>query len=343
MDKLKTKDVTAVVLAGSRDFGRCPIASRLPLALWPITGTPAIEILLKSLSEQGIKKIIICTNDDVLLLKNNINLPDSINVKFLEEKLPVGTAGCIRDAVNKQTKSLLLILPAAIVTPPDFENILNIPIVNGSKLTVVLQPSTNYMGNSSISNIFICEPEVLEHIPPEGYCDIKEGLIPALVQAGKTARTVMVKRTIGNFRNIAEYLQTIAKCLECPEDSCLNLPLNSDNPKGIWISKNAKIRPSVKIYGPVIILDNVQIDENAVIFGPTIIESGVKIGSSTLVESSVVWENALINNNCEIRNCVIDYDAILPSGIKLQGQAVTGKLENDFQIKNNKTQILSLF
>lgn len=28
--------IKAIILAGSRDFGRCPIASRLPAALWPV-------------------------------------------------------------------------------------------------------------------------------------------------------------------------------------------------------------------------------------------------------------------------------------------------------------------
>jgi len=33
--------IKVVVLAGGRDFGRCPLASQLPTALWPVAGVAA--------------------------------------------------------------------------------------------------------------------------------------------------------------------------------------------------------------------------------------------------------------------------------------------------------------
>ena len=55
--ELRYKENTEVIiLAGARDFGRSPLASRLPTALWPVMGRPVIELLLENLKQQGLKK-----------------------------------------------------------------------------------------------------------------------------------------------------------------------------------------------------------------------------------------------------------------------------------------------
>ena len=56
----KEKEIIAIVLAGSRDFGRFTLASRLPTVLWPILDKTVLERLLEHLANQGIKKSVIC-------------------------------------------------------------------------------------------------------------------------------------------------------------------------------------------------------------------------------------------------------------------------------------------
>jgi NDP-sugar pyrophosphorylase family protein len=46
-------DAKAIILVGARDFGRCPLASRLPTALWPVLGRPVLDRLLSNLADQG--------------------------------------------------------------------------------------------------------------------------------------------------------------------------------------------------------------------------------------------------------------------------------------------------
>ncbi len=50
------QNVKVIILAGSRDFGWCPLASRLSTALWPVVGKSALEHLSCHLSRQGIKQ-----------------------------------------------------------------------------------------------------------------------------------------------------------------------------------------------------------------------------------------------------------------------------------------------
>ena len=57
-------NVLAIILAGGRDFGRCPYKSHLPPPLWPMQGKPVIGRLLTNLADQGVKRAVICAGAD---------------------------------------------------------------------------------------------------------------------------------------------------------------------------------------------------------------------------------------------------------------------------------------
>ena len=167
------QNIKAVILAGSQDFGRCPVASRLPVALWPVVDKPALERLLRHLSRQGIKQATVCSNGNAELLQSSITSINSMQVKLLDEALPTGTAGCIRDATGGETDALLLVFPASMVSPPKIDTLLGAHRNGKSDLTVVLNPSQQ-QGNSGVESagIYALEPSILEYIPKKGYCDI---------------------------------------------------------------------------------------------------------------------------------------------------------------------------
>lgn len=322
----KEKNIKVVILAGSRDFGRCPLASRLPTALWPVAGQPAIEHLLHHLSHQGIKQVTICSNGDTLLLKKSITTVSSMQLKFLDEPLPVGTAGCIRDTSNGDKDELFLVLPATILSPPNVDMLIRAHQAGKSDLTVMLEPDIgNGDSGNRVSDIYICHASVLEYIPNEGYCDIKEGLIPAMLRGGKTIHTAMLK-LLGSFRNRVEYLSVIANYLRngCDSDiSLLHKKLNGS--KNIWLANSVKVDPSARIYGPVVIMDEAAISKEVVIFGPTIIGRGVSIGNNSLIENSVLWDSAKVGENCEVRRSVIDYRAVVRSHTIVEEKSIPFK------------------
>ena len=134
------KQIKAIILAGRRDFGRCPLASRLPTALWPVAGKPVLEHLLTSLADQGIKQATICSNGDVSLLAESIRADDRLELSFLDEPLPAGTAGCIRDATDDETDALLLVFPASVIHPPEIEVLIKAHSDGQSDLTVMFNP-----------------------------------------------------------------------------------------------------------------------------------------------------------------------------------------------------------
>jgi len=327
---LSIENIKLIILAGSRDFGRCPLASKLLPALWPIMDTSALERLLGHLSRQGIRQAAICSNGDTSLLQRSITNTSSIHLDFLAEPLPVGTAGCIRNAAKVDEHSLYLVFSAKTVCPPDIRPLIDTHVSTKADLTVVFEPGReNNDPVGKTSGIYICGSSVLRFIPAKGYYDIKENLVPAMIRDGKTVHALTLTRSIGNFRDRATYLTAIANYLTNINTADPDLPRRKwKNSKDVWLGENAKVGQDAKIYGPVIILDGAAISENAIIFGPAVIGRNVTIGKNTLVQNSVFWEGSTIGQNCRISRCLIDHDAVVSRGTVVEDRLVTQTRKN---------------
>jgi len=335
---VRNGDLKVIILAGARDFGRCPIASRLPTALWPVMDKSAMERLIRNLVKQGIRNITICSNGDSSLLKKAIDIENiqMLDVHFLNEPLPVGTAGSIRDAVNGKTDELLLVFPVGMVRPPDIGLLIAAQNDQAADLTVMFNPAPeNGETRGDAAGIYLCNPSVLEHIPAEGYYDIKESLIPELLRAGKRVRYAVLPHGAGNFRDWQGYLNAISDYLENATETDINLKIcERDGTRVIWKGPGVSIEAGARIYGQVVLLDNVHIETGAVIFGPTILGRNVSIGKDSVVVNSVLWDGSRVGENCEVQKCLIDYNAVVPADSIVTGKSVAfkpkGKLEGLF-------------
>jgi exosortase len=331
-EKFKDKrDIKAIILDDGCDFGRCPLASRLPTALWPVFDKPAIEHLLLRLSDYGVKQTVICLNCDDVAVQNavDVNSYHNMDLKFSESSLPTGTAGCIRDAVCQDRDSLLLVLPASMVNVPDIETLIEAYYRGQCELTVVLNPADeNGRPNGESTGIYVCEPTVLEYIPAEGYYDIKESLIPAILRAGKNIYAARLSAPAGNFRNYSEYLSAIFYRLENTRKADFNLPVfKQDNLQTLWTSSSSRIDASAKIYGPVVIMEGARVSDGAIVFGPTIIGRNAEIGPNSLIVNSVLWDNSQVGSDCKVERCVIDSQSFVRAGSILQEKAVVAHPE----------------
>ncbi|MGB2809071.1 MAG: exosortase [Sedimentisphaerales bacterium] len=318
------QNIKAIILAGSRDFGRCPLASRLPTALWPIAGKPAIEHLLFSLAKQGRERAVICSNGDGLLLAESIHADKRLELKFLDEQLPSGTAGCIRDAAGSEMDELLLVLPASMICLPKIDVLIKAHREGRSDLTVMFNPGH---GNDKMlgegAGIYICETSILEHIPKEGYFDIKEGLIPEMLRVGKTVHTAVLPNHAGNFRDWRGYLCAIANYLENSPKLNADLKLcKRNNSQAVWMAANSRVDPGARIFGPTVIMDGAHISDGAVIFGPSILGRDVSIGKGTVVVNSVLWDGAQLGPNCEIQRCLIDCHVTVEANTVVEEEAI---------------------
>jgi exosortase len=250
-----------------------------------------------------------------------------MQLRFLDEPLPVGTAGCIRDAADDETDALLLVLPVSLVCPPNIEPLIRAHQRGRADLTVMFNPACgNGKTLGKAAGIYVCNPAVLEHIPKEGFFDIKESLIPEMLRAGKAIHAACLTSSVGHFRDREGYLRAI-------NDYLNNTPkLNADiklckraGSKAVWMAPDAQVHPSVRIYGPVVVMRGARISENAVILGPTVFGSNVTIGRDSLVLNSVMWDGAQVGSNCRIEQCVVDRHAVVRANTRVEEKSIPFK------------------
>lgn len=318
-------DAKAIILVGARDFGRCPLASRLPTALWPVLGRPVLERLLASLADQGIRRAVVCSNGQGQMLAETINADERLKLTFYDELLPDGTAGCIRDAADGQSDELMIILPAHTMCPPKIGSLIEEHNRGGGHLTVMLNPCLkDNSGQERASGIYICNSSVLEHIPPVGYFDMKEGLIPELLSAGKTIHAAELPYDPGNFRHSREYLRAIGRFLESAPSHCGDLPPREKSGlQDVCIAANARVDSGARIYGRAVIMDGATVAAGAVVLGPAVIECNATVSRDAVIAGSVLWAGARAGPNCRIQSSVIDQHAVVPGNRMVRAGAIT--------------------
>jgi len=309
--------IRVIILAGRRDFGRDPLATDMPTALWPVLGKPALQRILDSLADQGISDVVVCSNGESSLLAESVCPDDRMKVEFLEEALPVGTAGAVRDAARTAGKdALFMVIPASMVAAPNVRAILDAHKSGKCELTVMFNPEiagTNKVGEAS--GIYVCGANVLNYIPAGGYFDIKEGLIPEMVRAGRQVHAAVLPSHAGNFRDRREYLGAIGDYLKYvrkpPLDSIVSEQRDS---QGVWISSRAAVHSSARLCGPAVIMDGAEVSAGAVILGPTVLETDAKVGADAVVVGSVVWDGATLGPGCTVQRSLIGAGAFVRPG-----------------------------
>jgi len=321
------KPIRAIILAGDHSFARCRATSYLPTALWPVVDKTALERLLAHLAHQGIKHVTICSNGDDLLLRRSIHVENHLELSFLNRDLPVGTAGCLRDSAGDAASTLYLVFPANITSPPKIDTLISVHRYREADLTVMFNPKDGDDGlMGQPADIYICNPGVIGYIPKDGYFDIKEGLIPKMLRAGKTIHAAVLRNHAGNFRDREGYLSVIADYLEnFPEQTMPLKHYNQCDLQNVWTTASTKIEPAARIIGPTVLMDGAHVSKSAVVIGPTIIGRNVYIGENSIIINSVLWDNVHIGPKCTIKRCIVDYNASVPRNTYVEEESIPFK------------------
>jgi dTDP-glucose pyrophosphorylase len=196
------------VLLMAGGFGKRlrPLTDNCPKPLLKIGNVPIIEMILKDFIKSGFKNFIISTHYLSSMIKDFLGNGSTfgINIEYLEEDKPLGTAGCLGLLPKEEIKLPLIMMNADILTKVNFLNLLahhnksesiatmcvrtsshQVPygVVNHSKsneLTEIIEkPSYDYFVNSGI---YVLDPSILQHITEGNSLDMPE-LLNNLVSA----------------------------------------------------------------------------------------------------------------------------------------------------------------
>ena len=115
-------NLKAFIMAGGLGTRMLPVSSVLPKPLMPIGSKTILELIMDKLKSEGINKFFLSINYKKDLIKAYFKeISSSYNIKFIEEKKPLGTAGSLFLLKKDKSKNFLVM---------NCDNLISINILN---------------------------------------------------------------------------------------------------------------------------------------------------------------------------------------------------------------------
>ncbi len=195
---------TALILAGGRN-NEAKSVTKVPKVMIPVHGKPILEHLIELFRKNGITNIILSIGYKGKLIKEYFGSGKKfgVNINYIEEEHPLGTAGPLRLArpfltetfimcngdelkdidikdmfnYHKENKALITIALTTVDNPATY----GIAVMNGNRvLDFIEKPSKAQMVSNLINaGLYIMEPEVIDYVP-DGFSRLENDVFPKL-------------------------------------------------------------------------------------------------------------------------------------------------------------------
>jgi NDP-sugar pyrophosphorylase family protein len=200
----------AVVLCGGAGTRLRPITYEIPKALMPVHGRTLTEHLFDLFKKYNVHDITMAVGHLKEKIRNHYGDGSrfGINLSYIEENKPLGTAGPLRMARDKLTETFIMTngdelkdidIPAmyalhrssgalatiALTTVSD-PSAYGVARLDGNRILEFVEKPKKEAAPSNLINsgFYILEPEVLDYIP-KGFTMIEKDVFPKLAKEGK--------------------------------------------------------------------------------------------------------------------------------------------------------------
>jgi NDP-sugar pyrophosphorylase family protein len=201
----------AVILAGGKGVRLQPFTVNFPKPLVPLGDTPVIEVLMRRLIQFGITDITLTLGHLAELIKayfdHRKKLVKQVNLRFVEEETPTGTAGSL--SFVRDLNDTFLVMNGDLLTDLDFHELVAFHKEQKSLLTIATHARhvkidlgvlefdsenriTAYIEKPQNSyhvsmGIYVYEPAVLRYIQPGQRLDFPELVLKLLADGQKVS------------------------------------------------------------------------------------------------------------------------------------------------------------
>lgn len=202
----KVLNSKVVLMAGGFGTRLGPVAKILPKPLIPINGKPVIEHIINNFSVQGVKDFTISIHYKGKLLKAYFDeLNPSYSIKYIEEKKPLGSVGCL-SLIKKKLRDDFFLINCDTIIKTDLKKILEFHKKNRFDLTITVvrknfsvpygvcesnlnfelnklqeKPKFNFLVNTGL---YVISPHILKDLPNNKFFEMNT-FIDKLKKKGK--------------------------------------------------------------------------------------------------------------------------------------------------------------
>jgi len=340
----------AVILVGGQGTRLRPLTCVTPKPMLPLVNIPFLEHTFKLLKNYGVEDIILSAGylPDVFESYFGNGERHGLNIVYVKEDKPLGTAGAIKNVERYLDDSSFIVFNGDILTDLNIEQLLEyhkskkalatltltsvedptsyglVPIDRTGKVTYFLEkPSWDEVTTDLVNaGIYILEPEVLNFIPKAENYSFERGVFPEMIEK---------RERVSGFPSNAYWLDigTPQNYLKAHHD-ILGRRIKFDfkgmqTKLGVWVGDNCKISSKANIFGPVVMGENCQVEPNATIFGYTTIGNDCIIGPGVTISGSVLFNDCKINRSSVIKDSILDKGVELGVKVHVEETAVLGE------------------
>lgn len=350
----------AVVMAGGQGSRLRPLTIGRPKPMVPIVDKPVLGHILDLLKYHGITEIVITLQYMPSVIQDFYGDGSSLglNITYVVEEMPLGTAGGVKNAAAHLTDTFLVIsgdaltdfnLQAAVqhhvtvgalatLTVYSVPNPLEYGAVvsdESGRITQFLEkPDWGAVRSDRINTgIYVLEPAVLDHIPDDVAYDFSTELFPDLLQRGERLQAYIAEGYWCDVGTINEYMRANADLISGKVR--LPRPLGKPGTDGalldgasergaLILGADVEIAADARIYGPVYLGNAVKIKEGVTIHGPCIVRDYTVVDRYSRLEHCVIWRNTYIGETCELLGTIVCRQCSLKSGAIAYEDVVIG-------------------
>jgi NDP-sugar pyrophosphorylase family protein len=314
--------VCGVVLAGVHSWGDCVLEQVACRPLLPVASRPLIWHTLNWMGQAGVRTAVVCANSDTLVMRRCLGRGEGLDLtlEYCEDIMPRGPAGCVRDAALATPAETIIVADGTIVPQIDLAAILQAHAAASAAVTVVVTATGAGDGRPTEpyepTGIYVFARSVLDAVPPTGYQDIKETLIPRLYRSGARVVTHVVPRQ--RVLRVTDAVSYLTANLWAVEQLAGAGGATEDQVRDgkAWVHPTAQVDPTARFVGPVLVGARSVIEHGALVVGPTTIGGDCRIAARAVVSRSAVWDR------CQVGAGAIVDQSILTDGTEVEAELV---------------------
>ncbi|MCB0060490.1 MAG: NTP transferase domain-containing protein [Caldilineaceae bacterium] len=338
----------AVVMAGGDGARLRPLTIGRPKPMVPLANKPVMRHILELLQCHGITDVVVTLRYLANVIQDFFGDGShfGMNISYVVEDMPLGTAGSVKHAADYLDDTFLVISGdaltdfdlRAIVQAHKERNVLATlaltRVPNPLEYGVVVTNEHEYVSrflekpgwaelisDTVNTGIYVLEPEALALIPSNVPYDFSHELFPKMLEKGIPIYGHTAEGYWCDVGNIPEYQRATADLLYGRVK--LAEPIGDHIGGGIWVGKNVEIAPSAQLFGPIFLGDEVKIKGDVQVYGPSVIRDYTVIDNYSRIERSIIWRNNYIGENCEIRGATISRQcSIKPKAVIYEGTVI---------------------
>lgn len=200
----------AVILAGGEGTRLRPYSTVFPKPLMPVGDMPILEIIIRQLSSQGLKDIIVTVGHLGELIMNFFGDGSKlgVNITYSKEDQPLGTVGGL-GLIKEELKETFLMINGDTLTTLNFLDLINYHKRNRATATIALKKREVYIDfgiaelddSASLKGyiekptiyhtvsmgVYVCEPRVLDCLKIGKRLDFPD-LVKTLISKGELVK-----------------------------------------------------------------------------------------------------------------------------------------------------------